>query len=160
MLFSSLPSFWHLQYRWFSWGVASLPEGKSRESVFSAAVYKIQASKCYIKSLPLVPKDKLLLPRWKVRCTAASWSRVCPPPPRSRTLNWHLETIYTNTRGKEGLFHFNSYEWHQYVGLHADKWGWGEARECISAGPCHMSWSERATHFCLWTFVTPALGYL
>ena len=35
-------------------GVASLPEG----SVFNAAVCKIQASKRYIKSLPLVLKDK------------------------------------------------------------------------------------------------------
>ena len=32
--------------------------GEESGSVFSAAVCKIQASKCYIKSLPLVPKDK------------------------------------------------------------------------------------------------------
>ena len=50
-------------------------------SVFSAVVYKIQASERYIESLLLVPKDKknLLLTRWKVHCTAASWSHVCPP---------------------------------------------------------------------------------
>ena len=44
-------------YRWFSWGVASLPEG----SVFGAVMCKIQASKRNIKSLPLVLKDKKLL---------------------------------------------------------------------------------------------------
>ena len=32
--------------------------GEESGSVFSAAVCKIQASKCYIKSLPSVPKDK------------------------------------------------------------------------------------------------------
>ena len=32
--------------------------GQESGSVFSAAVCKIQASKRYIKSLPLVPKDK------------------------------------------------------------------------------------------------------
>ena len=32
--------------------------GQESESVFSTAVCKIQASKCYIESLPLVPKDK------------------------------------------------------------------------------------------------------
>ena len=32
--------------------------GQESRSVFSAVMCKIQASKCYIKSLPLVPKDK------------------------------------------------------------------------------------------------------
>ena len=41
-------------FRWFSWGVASLPEG----SVFRTAVCKIQDSECYNESLPLVLKDK------------------------------------------------------------------------------------------------------
>ena len=75
-------------YRWFLWGVASLPEGKSLDlclvqlcakhsliprpfppPVFDRILYKngnglgmrlckTQASKRYIKSLPLVPKDK------------------------------------------------------------------------------------------------------
>ena len=55
--------------------------GEKSVSGFSAAACKIQASKYYIKSLPLVLKDKkkLLLSRWKVRCTAASWLCVCPP---------------------------------------------------------------------------------
>ena len=32
--------------------------GQKSGSVFSAALHKIQASKCYIKSLPLVLKDE------------------------------------------------------------------------------------------------------
>ena len=39
-------------------GVTSLLEGKNPVCVFSATVCKIQASKCYIKSLLLVLKDK------------------------------------------------------------------------------------------------------
>ena len=48
---------------WFSWGVASLPEGKNWDVfMFGAVVCKIQARKCYIESLPPVPKDlKMLL---------------------------------------------------------------------------------------------------
>ena len=46
----------------FSWGVASLPEGKSwgggGRGVFSTAVCKIQASKCCVEFLPLVLKAK------------------------------------------------------------------------------------------------------
>ena len=46
-------------YRWFSWGVASLNSvGQESGSVFSATVYKIQASKCYVESLPLVLTDR------------------------------------------------------------------------------------------------------
>ena len=33
-------------------------ERQESESVFSAAVCKIQASKCYVESLPLVLKDR------------------------------------------------------------------------------------------------------
>ena len=32
--------------------------GEKSVSGFSAAAWKIQANKCYIESLPLVPKDK------------------------------------------------------------------------------------------------------
>ena len=39
-------------------GRDSTSGGQESGSVFSAAVYKIQASKHYIKSLPLVLKDK------------------------------------------------------------------------------------------------------
>ena len=41
--------------RWLSWGVVSLLESRC---AFGAAVCKIQARKCYIKSLPPVPKIK------------------------------------------------------------------------------------------------------
>ena len=44
-------------YRWSSWGVASLPEGKLG-STFGAAVCKIQAKKHYTESFPSAPKDK------------------------------------------------------------------------------------------------------
>ena len=67
-------------YRWLSWGVASLPEGKSR-GVFSASVCIVQASKHCVESLPLVLKDKekLFLSKWKICCTAASWVCACSP---------------------------------------------------------------------------------
>ena len=48
----------NMWYRSFSWDVASPSRGQESGSVFSAAVCKIQASKCYIKSSPLVAKDK------------------------------------------------------------------------------------------------------
>ena len=60
--------------------MASLPvgrgftsRGQGSGSVFSAAVCKIQASKRYTESLPLVMKDKEAAShKVKVRCTAAS----------------------------------------------------------------------------------------
>ena len=39
-------------------GCGFTSRGQKSGSGFSAAVYKIQASKHYIKSLPFVPKDK------------------------------------------------------------------------------------------------------
>ena len=45
-------------HRWISWGVASLPEGKSQGLCLVQLCAKIQASKCYIDSLPLVLKIK------------------------------------------------------------------------------------------------------
>ena len=46
-------------YRWFSWGVVSLPEGKSRGMcLVQCARYRLQASKRYIKSLPVVLKHE------------------------------------------------------------------------------------------------------
>ena len=51
---------------------------KGSVSVFSAAVCRIQASKCYIESFILVLKEKLLLSKWKIHCTAASWVHACP----------------------------------------------------------------------------------
>ena len=38
-------------YSSLAWGVASLSEGKSRGSVFSVAVCKIQVNKCYVEPL-------------------------------------------------------------------------------------------------------------
>ena len=46
------------QYRWFFMGYGFTSGGQESGSVFSAAVCKIQASKCYIKFLPLVLRDK------------------------------------------------------------------------------------------------------
>ena len=74
--------------------------GQVSGSVFSAAVCKIQASKRYIKSLPLVPKEK------KSCFSQGERSTVQLPldrafahlPSRSRTLNWHLKTIFTLTQ--------------------------------------------------------------
>ena len=65
-------------YRWFSWGMASLPEGKSQGLCL---VCKIQASKHCVESLPLLLKIKrscfsqgerfaLQLP---LDCTLALW---------------------------------------------------------------------------------------
>ena len=59
-------------------------------SVFSAAVCKILVSKRYIKSLLLVTKDTSL--KVKVCCTAVILTMHLPSG--SKTLNWHLETIY------------------------------------------------------------------
>ena len=46
--------------------------GQKSGSVFSAALRKIQASKCYTKSLPLDKRS--CFSRWKVRCTSRSAS--------------------------------------------------------------------------------------
>ena len=64
-----------------------------QESVFSAAVCKIQESKHYIESLPSVPKDKQAS-SLKVKGPLYSCLLITHLPSRSRTLNWHLETIY------------------------------------------------------------------
>ena len=45
-----------LHYRWFSWGVTSLPMGKSW-GLHLAHLCKIQASEHYVESLPLVLKE-------------------------------------------------------------------------------------------------------
>ena len=69
-----------------------LPEGKS-QGLFSATVCKIQASKCYIKYLLLVPKEKEAA-SLKVKGLLYSCLLITCLPSGSRTLNWHLETIY------------------------------------------------------------------
>ena len=72
-------------YRWFSWGMASLPEGKSW-ALFSAVMCNIHASKCYIKSLPLVPKDKIAA-SLKVKGLLYSCLLIACLHSGSRTLN-------------------------------------------------------------------------
>ena len=80
----------------FSWDMASLPEGKSRGlHVFSATVCKIQTSKWYIEFLPLELKNKVAS-LVKVKGSLYSCLLIVHLPSRSRTFNWHLETIYTN----------------------------------------------------------------
>lgn len=70
---------------WFSWGVASLPEGKSQD--LCSVQLCVKYNKHYIKCQKI---KKLLLSKWKVDCTAASWSHV---PSGSWMLNWRLETV-------------------------------------------------------------------
>ena len=73
----------------FHGGVASLSEGKSR-GLFSAAVCKIQASKCYVEFLPLVLNDKKVASH-KVKASFYSCLLIVCLPSESRTLNWDLE---------------------------------------------------------------------
>ena len=73
----------------FHGGMASLPEGKSR-GLFSAAVCKIQASKCYVEFLPLVLNDKKVASH-KVKASFYSCLLIVCLPSESRTLNWDLE---------------------------------------------------------------------
>ena len=66
--------------------MASLPEGKSPGSVFSASVCKIQASKRYVESLPLVLKIEEAGSR-KVGGSLYSCLLIVRLPSGSRTLN-------------------------------------------------------------------------
>ena len=72
---------WGCSYRWFSWGVASLPEGKSRDLYLAQVCAEYRPSKHlrWVLTISVERWKKLLLTRWKVHCTAASWSRTCPP---------------------------------------------------------------------------------
>ena len=58
--------------------------GQESGSVFSAAVCKIQSSKCYIKSLPLAPKEAASL---KVKDLLYSCLLIVHLPSRSGALN-------------------------------------------------------------------------
>ena len=85
----------YLMYRWFSWGVASLPESKSQVSsvVFGAAVFKIQARKhYYIGSLSSVPSLKVRGPLYTCK------------PSICGSKNMSDETRYPHLRGKM-LYH-------------------------------------------------------
>ena len=61
--------------------------GQESRSVFSAVMCKIQASKCYIESLPLVPKDKRSCFSLKVKGLLYSCLLITRLSSRSRTLN-------------------------------------------------------------------------
>ena len=60
--------------------------GQKSVSGFSAAACEIQASKCYIESLPLVPKDKEAA-SLKVKGPLYSCLLIARLPSGSRTLN-------------------------------------------------------------------------
>ena len=76
---------WVFTGRGFSWDMASLPEGKSQGlHVFSAAVCKIQTSKWYIESLPLVVKNKVAS-LVKVKGLLYSCLLIAHLPSRSKT---------------------------------------------------------------------------
>ena len=74
--------------------------------LFSTAVCKVQAGKCYVGFLPLVLRLKRSCfsqgERFAVQL-AASWLHVCPPEV-GRLNIWHLETIYTHL-GNKGWLH-------------------------------------------------------
>ena len=61
--------------------------GQESESVFSVAVCKIQASKRYIESLPLVPKDKRSCASLNVKGPLYSCLLIARLPSGSRMLN-------------------------------------------------------------------------
>ena len=80
---------------WILMGHGFTSRGQESRSVFGAAVCKIQTSKWYIESLPLVLKNKVAS-LVKVKGSLYSCLLIAHLPSRSRTFNWHLETIYTN----------------------------------------------------------------
>jgi len=63
--------------------------GQESGSVFSTAVCKIQASKRYVESLSLVPKDKKAA-SLKVKGSLYGCLLIARLPSRSRTLNWYF----------------------------------------------------------------------
>ena len=75
----------------YGWVMASLPEGKSRGSVFSAAVHTIWL---YMLS-PYHYKYKEAA-SLKVIGLLYSCLLIARLLSRSRMLNWHFETIYSN----------------------------------------------------------------
>ena len=65
--------------------------GQESGPVFSAAVCKIQASKHYVESLPLVLKEAA---SHKVKGSLYSCLLIARLPSGSRMFNWILEIIY------------------------------------------------------------------
>ena len=69
---------WRSYIRGYRWRGFTAWE-QELECVFNTAVCKIQASECYVESLPIVLKDeRRCFPQGEIRCTAASWSCACP----------------------------------------------------------------------------------
>ena len=65
------------QYSWSSWGVALLLEGKSWVCVRCNCMQN--TGKEALHWILTTSAERLPLSRWKVRCTAASSSHICPP---------------------------------------------------------------------------------
>ena len=70
--------------------------GQESGSVFGAAVCKIQGSKWYVESLPLVLKDKR---SWfsQGKRSAVQLPLITCMPSGSRTLNWYLKRLQTGS---------------------------------------------------------------
>ena len=71
--------------------------GQESGSVFSAAVCKIQVSKCYIESLPLVPKDNRSCFSQSER-SAVQQPLDCVRPPEVGRLTFENHLYSTNTQ--------------------------------------------------------------
>ena len=66
------------QYRCFSWGWLHFRRARVRVYIW-CSLCKIQARDRYNEPLSSALKNKRSwFSQWKVHCTAASWSRVCP----------------------------------------------------------------------------------
>ena len=80
---------------WFSWGVASLLEAKSQGLCLAQLCtnYRLVSAKCWVFTISAERLKKLLLTRWMVHCTAASWSCACPPEVGCLTFRNHLYSI-------------------------------------------------------------------
>ena len=81
----------HKVYRWFSWGVASLPEGKSRGLglVQLCAKYRLVNTTSSPYHLYRKINEAASL---KVKGPLYNCLLIACLPSRSRTLNWHLKS--------------------------------------------------------------------
>ena len=79
----------------FSWGVASLVEAKSQGLCLAqlCANYMLVSAKRWVFTISAERLKKLLLTRWMVHCTAASWSCACPPEVGRLMFRNHLYSI-------------------------------------------------------------------
>ena len=93
--YSSLPFWLPMWLTWFSWGVASLLEAKSQGLCLAQLCtnYRLVSAKCWVFTISAERLKKLLLTRWMVHCTAASWSCACPPEVGCLTFRNHLYSI-------------------------------------------------------------------